>query len=256
MEPTNDIERILDSKRFGPQDYPALFRLLLESDLVFLIPIWTAAPHLIHWGEHDGRPPFGRIRRREQGKTEERTPIFSSTDAARRACRASGLWKQFTLCQMNGQKLFEWLAQEDGMFVVNPSSTRNELHMDLAAVRKLADGSLLTQRPREHVEGTLKLLDPAEYPTDFMQAIFEFLRKNSSVQAAWIFKYLDGAGNLCYVFILDAPSNPKEVEDEFSLIARLACPKGAEWGVRFLDRNDSEMARIPQEFAPFYRAAS
>ncbi len=57
-------------------------------------------------------------------------------------------------------------------------------------MRDLADGSalqpLVSDAP-ERQQGKLKILNPANYPTALMQAVFEFVRQHPQFRAVWIF---------------------------------------------------------------------
>jgi len=48
-----------------------------------------------------------------------------------------------------------------------------------------------TDPPGEREHGKLKILNPADYPTDLIQPVFELLRRHKNFRAAWIFGATD-----------------------------------------------------------------
>ncbi|MDB6024521.1 MAG: hypothetical protein JWM68_744, partial [Verrucomicrobiales bacterium] len=152
MTPTNDIERLLESPTFGKHNYPEIFRLLRESDLIFLLHNTTGSKGVLPWVDIGQVPEFavwGSVR------SGMKIPIFSSHEAARSACREIGVWNKFSFRQINGRKLFELLAQQEESFAINPVCSEYAMHLDVSHAEELADGSILKPRKNDTVSGTL-----------------------------------------------------------------------------------------------------
>jgi hypothetical protein len=99
-------------------------------------------------------------------------------------------------------------------------------------------------------------MDPADYPTDFLQPLFEFLRSRPEVQAAWVFEepQEDAAAGRHFVFALLALDADEQLEQDFVVVAQNARPKGTQFGVMMLDPRDPVQSGIIRKCLPFYAA--
>lgn len=73
--------------------------------------------------------------------------------------------------------------------MLNPACGTGEFYLDLAAVRLLADGSIL--KPIQPAGGPpvnrrMTIVKPENYPTDFLQPLFQFLRGGPEALAGWL----------------------------------------------------------------------
>jgi hypothetical protein len=254
MKPQNDLERLLMARNFGPQHYPEVFRLLRESPLVFLLPYHPELPGTSDTVRNgDALPPFVIWESAEQGPT---IPIFSSPHCAREAWREVGADDcAYVMGEMLGQDLFELLAFQPNSIVINPASCTSAMYVDATAVKKLADGSILDPEGGEMKEGIASVVDPADYPTDFLQPLFCFLRGRPQVRAVWLLQEdTEPGAPISYVFVLKVTGNVQEVERDFRVVARAACPKDAGYGVTLLDPTNEGLVQLTTEFTPFYAA--
>lgn len=254
MTPCNELERILAARNFGPQSYPQLFQLLRESALVFLLPYHPELQgSTVTVGNGDPLPKFVVWHSDPDGR---RIPVFTSANCANEACKKIGARdRQFTFAEMQGKELFALLACQRDPIVINPACNTNATFLDLNAVKKLADGSILTPETGDMKHGTVKIVDPADYPTDFLQPLFSFLRQRPQVKAAWLFRELSQPGTpTCYVFVLKTTGDAPAVQRDFRVVASSTCPKGVEYGVTLLDPNNVELVKATSSFTPFYAA--
>lgn len=255
MSETNELDRLLGARDFGPQYFPEVFRLLRESPLIFLMPYH---PELVGTEETmrsgDPMPQFALWSSDEQGRT---IPVFTSVACAQDGCRKVGTpANTYVFAQMVGKDLFDLLRRLPEGVAINPACRTSVLFLDGAALCKLADGSILDPEPGELKESTANIVDAADYPTDFLQPLFCFLRTRPEVRAAWLLREteeLPGAP-VSYVFVLQLDGKAPEVERDFRLVARSACPKDAEYGVTLLDRKNKSMMAMAKESTPFYAA--
>lgn len=254
MKPQNELERLLMARHFGPQFYPDVFRLLRASPLVFFLPYHPELPGTSDTVRNgDLLPPFVIWESEEQGRT---IPVFSSPHLARKAWRTVGVEDSaYVMGEMSGQDLFELLSFQPDSIVINPACSSNTMYLDVTAVKKLADGSILDPEGGEMKEGIASIVDPADYPTDFLQPLFYFLRGRPEVRAAWLLQEDTEPGvPISYVFVLQVTGQVLEVERDFRVVARSACPPNVGYGVTFFDPANESLVQLTREAMPFFAA--
>jgi hypothetical protein len=254
MSEPNALDRMLGAKDFGPQYFPELFRLLRDSPLIFLMPYHPELVDTEHsLQEGNAMPQFALWSSQDRGRT---IPVFTSVACANAGCKTVGAPDNtYVFAEMVGKDLFDLLRRLPEAVAINPACPTSVLHLDGAALTKLADGSILQPEPGEVKQSTANIMDPADYPTDFLQPLFCFLRTRPQVQAAWILRETEQPGApVSYVFVLQLEGEAPEVERDFRLVARAACPKDAEYGLTLLDRKNKSMMRMAKGSQPFYAA--
>jgi hypothetical protein len=254
MNCCNDLERLLAARTFGIHAYPQVLRELRQSMLITLLryhPELVGATFTIKNG--DKLPKFVVWQSADQGR---RIPIFTSGRTANEACKKIGArHQQFAFCEMRGKELFHLLACQPDPIVINPACSTNALYLDLRAVKQLADGAILTPDPGVTRSGTVELVDPADYPTDFIQPLFVFLRARSEVEAAWLFREVRPVdAPTGYVIVLKIVGEAGEVEKDFRIVASCACPQNIEHGIAVWDPNNADLIRLTSTATPFYAA--
>ena len=251
-QPSNDLERALAGAMRGPQGYPELFRQLRESELTFLMPYHPEMEGVMELQNGD---EFN-LTFWKNGE-EQVIPLFTSGERAQQALESIGEKdRPCCIAEMEGETLFRILQNYKTKVVINPALNPGGLHLDANAVRMLADGSILHPiTGREQAHGRVKIMDPADYPTDFIQPLFEFLRQRKEVQAAWIFEtppHEKETAECHYVFGLLAVDAEEQLEQDFVVVAQNARPKGVQFGVVMLDPRDGPQAGIIAKCLPFY----
>ena len=249
---TENLEHILDARDFGPQYYPDLFRMLRELELVFLLPYhpeMTGAEMAIESG--DKLPQFAVWGSPKDGR---RIPIFSSPKLATDACKAIGAQPyEFALASMPGEGLFQLLSCQKDPIVINPACRTNSVYLDQSAVRQLGDGSILRGGTDERRDGTVERLDPADFPTNLVQALFTFLKQRPAVRAAWILREMKPAGSPPgYVFVLSIEGDATVLEQEFRVVASATCPRDLDYGVAVLNETNAALTQFTAQITPFY----
>ena len=188
--PLNELERLLADPRQGPESHPQLFRLLREATLVFLMPYHPEIMGSYNLKEGDAGPKF-IVWKGSEGPC---IPVFTSMDRANEACKKIGVPdKKYALAEMNGQQLFAVLRLQQYPIIINPACGVATTYLDRNAMKMLADGSILKPIDERAAQksGNVVIVDPADYPTDFLQPLFQFLRKRTEVKAAWLFRQVD-----------------------------------------------------------------
>lgn len=253
MTPLNDVERLLARKDFGPQHHPQLFRFLRDADLCFLLPYHPEMQGGIRLGNGDALPPFIIWQSQTDGK---RIPVFTSLGRAEEACeRTDAAGNQYSLGEMPGQQLFDLLRRTEESVVLNPACALPAMLLDLTVVRKIADGSIFAPEPQETKNSTVTIVEPADYPTDFLQPIFRFLRERPEMEAAWLFREDKPPGTrTSYVFVLKVRGDSAAMQNDFKIVATGACPQGMGFGVCLLDGEFPLLEQVASTCTPFYAA--
>ena len=252
--PLTPLEQLLANPRQGPESHPEMFRLLREATLVFLMPYHPEIMGTYSLKGGDSGPKIV-VWKSSEGPS---VPVFTSIERANEACKKLGVPdKKYALAEMKGQQLFSILRAQQYPIMLNPSCGPATTYLDQNAIKMLADGSILKPIPEgAEKRGNVVIVDPADYPTDFLQPLFQFLRQRTDVKAAWLFKQTDlPAGNdPVYVFVLKALGDAKQLKQDFGVVAKGACPKNAEFGVVTLDPNNAALVQITSKATPFYSA--
>jgi hypothetical protein len=111
------------------------------------------------------------------------------------------------------------------------------------------------------VEKVLTRLDPADYPTNLIQPLFEHLRRHANFRAAWVFGPPKSAGNakgkpVYQLTILMEPRDAALFHD-FNMVAQAAKGAACEVELTLLDETDAAViAGLFQQARPFYVAAN
>lgn len=254
MTPLNDLERLLAKPKLGPQDYPELFRLLRETELVFLLPYHPELEgEALGVQNGDPLPPFVVWSSPQSGP---RVPIFSSLDRAQEACRKTGAKDNaYALCDMPGQHLFQLLACQHNGIAINPATTFQAIMLDLEGVKQIAAEPVSEHETGPNTRGRVKLLTPADYPTKLVQSLFQYLRGSSGVRAAWLAKDLTRTEpGTSYIIMLLGEFDRAKVKDGIIIVAGSAINKDETVYVGFLDEDNTEALTVAQKFTPFYAA--
>jgi len=254
--PVNDLERAYVSIR-GPESYPAVLRLLLDSNLIFLIPYHPEFEDAtIKLKEGDLLPKF--VIWKSSGKEGNRIPIFTSVERANDSCKKMKIRDgTYHLMEMRGQELFNILTLQPTPVVINPMSDFSSMFMGLHEIKGLADGSIF--RPKTdgvQRKAIATVVPPADYPTDFIQPLFRFLRDRSEIKAVWLLRQTKGEATkeFVYVFLLKAVGDTKRVQEDFFAAARIACPKNVAFNMTFLDETNASIVKMISTHTPFYAA--
>lgn len=253
MPPLNDLEQLLTKPKFGPQDYPEMFRLLRETELVFLLPYHPEMEEAtVSLQNGDQLPPFVVWASPTDGK---RIPIFSTIDRAQEACRKTGAAEnQYVLAEMPGQHLFALLSCQTHGIAINPATSFNSMIMDHEGVKRLAQPAS-DPSEGETKQGRVQLLTPADYPTTLVQPLFEYLRECPAVRAAWLAKELGRTeSGTSYLVMVLGDCDQQKIQDDIYIVAGATKAKGDEVHVGFMDGDNAAALATAEKFTPFYAA--
>ena len=184
--PANDLDRAILALRRSKAATPEFYRQLAQGELWFLLHY-----HPEIEGEKlelkNGMPmPFAVYK--EDGK--EFVMLFSSEARVDEALQEGRVPpRTFSAGSMPARQILEVIGKSGCSAILNRSCATGAMMLPPDLLRDLADGSALqpVASPGERQEGQLKILDPADYPTALVQAVFEFVRHQPAFRAIWIF---------------------------------------------------------------------
>ena len=252
MTPVEELEHILAARDFGAQHWPEVLRLLRQVTLVFLLPY-----HPEIMGDNTVKPdgPLPKFIIWTTKAGERHLPIFTSVRCAREALeKTKKANRRYALGEMEGKELFHLLARQPDGVVVNPACSTKDFYLDHNAVKMLADGSILAPAIGAQKEGNVQIVKPADYPTDFLQPLFRFLRGRPEVRAAWIFRDPDRQDATHYVFVLKIVGPDTGLLQDFRIITSSTRPDGVLASVTLLDPNNTQLVQVTSAHTPFYAA--
>jgi hypothetical protein len=254
--PLNDLERAYVVALRGPEGHPELFRQLRESILTFLMPYHPEMDGVIGVGNGD-QVHFTIW----QNKNGPQIPIFTSLECATDALKTIGAKENaYCVAEMLGKELFHLISTQEVPIVINPASGMGEFYMDLRGVKMLYDGSILKANgnspPEPRWHGKMKIVDPADYPTDLLQPVFRFLKMRPEARAAWLFRKVieDTPGRRYYIFAVKLTGNEEQFKDDFSIVIRESNNEKNDFGTLIFDGTFPAMEKAALKHPPFYAA--
>ncbi len=237
---------------------PDFFRELTKGDLWFLI---RRHPELE--GEaielKEGSPlPFAMLED-AQGAV---VPIFSSEARLEEGLKKGRVPpRTYSAATMPAVQVLEILGKAELRAVINKSCATGEMTIPPNLMRDLVDGTALRPLPTgERQHGTVRKLDPADYPTNLIHAAFEVMRRHRNFRAAWIFRPGGGepepVNGHRYQLLFRMDPRDERVFHDLSLVVHASVGKTDQVRLGLLDETDTAfIARMFRAAHPFYVAA-
>jgi len=263
--PVNDLDRALVAAHRSPSAMPELCRQLTQGELFLLIP------HHPEFAENDQiqlvngmEMPFLRIAEGEGEGEGEVVLIFSSEERAQEGLRRGKVPPgTCRIVSMTAIQALEVLGTVGLPAVVNKSCAMPQLILPPEFMLGIATGQVFRLSKvalAETEEVTLRLLDPADYPTDLVQPAFEILRKHRQFRAAWILTRPPVAATSppghTYQFIILMDPLDDGIYSEFNLVMSTAHRPEVEVYHSVIDNSDPVyIAKLFGHAHPFYVAA-
>ena len=254
----NNLDRAIMAVSRSQAAMPDFCRELIKGEIWFLMPRRPGKKDEVIELKPGSPLPFV-ILADAQGPV---VPIFSSAarlDESLKNNRVPG--RNYTAGAMPAVQLLEVLGQTELRAIINKSCATGEVTIPPSTMRGLADGTALKPRPADkEEERTLQKLDPADYPTDVIQAAFEVMRRHRNFRAAWIFGLVSsqpkpGHGQAYQLVVLMDPPDDVVFHD-LNLVAHAVRRKTDDVQLGLLDETDTaSIAMTFREAQPFYVAA-
>jgi len=255
--PTNALDRALQSLAQSKSALPEFLRELGRGELWF---VTAFHPEIIgETVEVEGgmRSPFGE-REDEHGPY---VPVYSSFERLEEAMAMAGLPpNQLAAASMEAVLVLELVAKMELRAALNEGCATGSILMQPDMMRDVADGSALQPLPTGGpVENRMmNIIDPADYPTDLLQPVFEKLRRHRNFRAAWVLELgqAEENGLRHFQFAIQMDPHDSAIYHEFALVlasaAQQVCQE-VESGL--VDNADVEyLTTLWQQAPPFYSA--
>ena len=257
--PTNDLDRAIMAFSRSKSALPELFRRLREGNLYLLVPFHPEVANETMELQSGMPIPFARA------QTPHGPALLAFSSEAR---VEEGLKKgrvpprTYMAAEMPALQALEIACKMNLNLTVNKCCVTGEITLPPKTVCDVADGTAL--RPlgmggEKTEQLTLDKIDPADYPTDLLQAVFEVFRQHPEFRAAWIFtRTIAGqpvpAHRPYFLLVLMEPRDAKLFHD-FNLVAQSARGKH-ELNLSLADEQDREyVAGLFRQARPFYVSA-
>jgi hypothetical protein len=186
--PVNDLDRAIMTLRKSTAAMPDFYRHLSEGELWFAVKYH---PELEDGGDvelQNGSPlPFAML---EDGKGHTFVPLFSSDARFDESMKRSNVPdKTFIAAAMPAKQILEILGKMNFHAHVNFGCTTGSMKIPPDLMRDLASGKVLAPlglHGGKEEDRHMRIVPAADFPTDFVQAAFELLRKHRQFRAAFL----------------------------------------------------------------------
>jgi SseB protein N-terminal domain/SseB protein C-terminal domain len=257
--PSNDLDRALAALRRSTAATPEFYRQLATGDLWFLIRYHPELENEDMQLQSGSPLPFVVL----QDEAGEVVPVFSSEERVEEGLENGKVPPRTYLAgSMPARQVLEILGATGLRAIVNKSCATGSVVIPPDLMRDLANGTALKPSSinRPSVERSLTRLDPADYPTNLIQPLFEHLRRHTNFRAAWVFGPPKDAGTTegkpVYQLAILMEPHDEALFHDFNLVIQAAKGKAYEVELALLDETDAEeVANLFRQAQPFYVAA-
>jgi hypothetical protein len=257
--PMNDLDKAIMAFMRSKSALPEVLRCIREGDLYLLVPFHPEVANETMELKNGMPMPFARI----QTKHGVAVVAFSSEARVEEGLKKGNVPPHtYMAAMMPALQALEIVGKMNLNLTVNKSCATGELTLPPKALRDMADGTALKPAgidPAKTEQLRLDIVNPADYPTDLLQPVFELLRKHKHFRAAWIFtRTFEGqpapAHKPYYILVLMEPRDAVIFHD-FNLVAQSAKGKH-EVNVSLTQADGPEyIASLFRQVRPFYVAA-
>lgn len=250
--PPNELDQAILALAKSKAALPDFCRCLRKGELFLLM---RYQPDLVDATIElkNGAPfPFSLLKT-DKGLT---VPAYTSEERASEGL-ANGKVpsRQFVIGSMPALQALEVIGKMKFSMTLNRGCRTGEVCLPADLLRDLADGTALKPQPPSGklASATLKIVEPAEYPTDVVQASFEFFRRHDPFKAAWILTQIDKPDD--YFIILLMQPRDASLYHDFTMVAQAASGKLHQVHVQPVDENNPEHVKAFYNCGqPFYQA--
>lgn len=166
----------------------------------------------------------------------------------------------YATARMDAPEMLEILGAMKLRAVVNRSCRTGNFTMSGGLAGELASGAALTPKsfPDEELEhAVLNVIEPADYPTDLIQPLFESLRRHREFRAAWVLRHpkpTEAGGKHYQILVLMDPRDQVVMHDLTLVLASVCRPPDALWCGLIDEKDRAYTGKLLQQATPFYRA--
>lgn len=256
--PSNELDQAIVALGRSQAALPRFMRALGAGKLWFLTPYHPEVEDGEIELEPGMRSPFVEL----EDAAGAFVPIFSSGERLDEALRtAQAPPGSFAAGSMDAAALLEVLARMELRVVLNRGCSTGQVELPRNLMSDVADGSAFEVPPMDGPaeQQTLTMIDPADFPTDLIQPVFEFVRQHENFRALWIFHHGEGkrtpAGGLRYQFVAHMEPRDAALYHDFQLVLASACKAPHEAASGCVNEGDAAyLAALWKLVKPFYVA--
>lgn len=256
--PFNELDQSIKALGRSQSALPRFMRALSEGELWFLTPYHPEIEGEAMEVEEGMRSPFVEL---EDGKGIF-VPVFSSAERLDEAILAAKVPPNtYSAAGMESVLVLELLSKMNLRTVLNRNCATGEVELPQNLMSDVADGSAFDAPPMDgpSQQKTLTLIEPADYPTDLLQPIFEFVRQHENFRALWVFHHGEDhrapGGGLHYQFVVHMDPRDASIYHDFQLVVASTCKDPNEAGSGCVDETDENyLAALWDLVKPFYVA--
>jgi hypothetical protein len=163
---------------------------------------------------------------------------------------------------MSAKDVLGMLGKMNLTMSVNKGCSTGDISLPPESLLRLASGAVFNPPPLDGNETErlrLEKIDPADFPTDLVQAVFDFCRQHGHFRAVWVFtRAIAGqaasAHKAYYILVLMEPRDATLFND-FNMVAK-SVRREHEINVSLTESNAPEcIADLFRQAQPFYVAA-
>jgi hypothetical protein len=257
--PLNDLDKAILAFKCSQAAVPDLLRLLCEGNLYLLAPFHPEVANQ-NMSYLEGQPfPFLRLK---TAKGDVKVAVFSSEARALESLKKAKVRpRTYMPCVMSAKDVLGMLGKLNLAMSVNIGCSTGDISLPPESLLKLASGAAFKPAMDEKGSERLRLdkIDPADYPTALVQAVFEFCRLHGEFRAVWIFtRVIAGqpapALKPYYLLVLMEPRDTMLFHD-FLLVAK-SVSREYEVNLSLTESNTPGcVADLFRQAQPFYVAA-
>jgi SseB protein C-terminal domain len=251
----NELDRAIFALQRSKAALPDVFRALPEGNLCALMPYHPELEGGALKLENGMQCPFVMFEE-EEGTT---VALFSSEARAEEGLKKGGVKENtFAVGAMPAKQMLEVIGKMNLHASMNKGCATGTFFFGPDLMRDLVSGKALEPLDTGPTEQrTLDLIDPADYPTDMIQPLFETLRRYRSFRAAWICRRREPApgGGAHYQFLLLMQPRDEKARYDFNIVLQTVRDESDDVSFDCVDEKDEEYIRYLLERAmPFYTA--
>ena len=257
--PLNDLDKAIMAFQRSQAAVPELLRHLCAGTLWLLVPFH---PEVANQDMQylEGQPmPFLRI----QTSKGVMVAVFTSEARAMEGMKKAKVRpRTYMPAVMSAKDVLGMLGKLNLTMSVNKGCSTGDISLPPQSLIRLAGGAVFNPPPLDD-KGSERLrldkLDPADFPTDLVQAVFEFCRQHSHFRAVWVFtRAIAGqpasAHKPYYILVLMEPRDAALFHD-FNLVVK-SVKREYEVNLGLTESNTPEcVADLFRQAQPFYLAA-
>lgn len=254
----NELDRLIMRMAKSHAALPDFMRCLSEGELWTFVPWHPEVENTVMELKNGMKFPFTMF----EDDEGEYVAIFSSFERAREAMK-KGRFPARTVSagSMEAKKLLHILGGANLRADVNRGCKTGSIMIGPDMMRDIASGSAFEAKVQQGTtQKAFDILNPADFPTNLVQPIFEVLKQHREFRAAWFFGRAKEEpqppnGRGYHLLVLMEPRDTVIFHD-LNLVSQSAAGQRDEIDLGYVPENDgSYTAQLFAVAEPFYVAA-